>query len=243
MSYVADGILWLHSLGFFTVVLPFILIYTIVFGILRKTNIWGNPHANYDAMFAFCLAFFTIYRIDIAENLPLFIARVGFLFIIVVVLMIVAGVAGLHEVYMRPISFVVVGLYLVYLVIDTFVGTDVVNAFIAKIPISAILPVVLTIAVFAGILAFITGRSSEDAEEVPQKETKPVKKPETKKKPAIPRQQYPPELEAALDEFSTALKQQEPTLTDAQARNLALQSILAQQQAIQNNKNFGQPPQ
>jgi len=61
-----NAIVFLQDMGFFDVVLPFLLVFTIVFGILEKTKIFGtegkdnHPKKNINAMTAFVVAFFVL---------------------------------------------------------------------------------------------------------------------------------------------------------------------------------------
>jgi len=158
MSIVAEGILWLYEIGFFTSLLPFVLIYTIVYALMRKTGILGQP--NYDALFAFCLGFFTIFRIDIVENLPIFFARVAILFVILVAVMLLSGMVGIQESYANKFVFALLGLYLVYITIDTFMGTDAVMSLLEQIPLGIIFGVVIVLGIFIAIGSFIIGSGS-----------------------------------------------------------------------------------
>ena len=89
---------FLQDLGFFDVVLPFLLVFTIVFGILEKTKIFGTekvgervyPKKNINAMVAFVVAFFVVAAKEIVasiqESLPMvalsLIAIISFLMLV-----------------------------------------------------------------------------------------------------------------------------------------------------------------
>tara|TARA_Y100000310_G_C20598340_1_gene771681 strand:- start:322 stop:882 length:561 start_codon:yes stop_codon:yes gene_type:complete len=97
-TVLGGGIELLQEFGFFDVVLPFLLIFTIVFGILEKTRIFGTedyngtavPKKNLNAMIAFVIAFFFITAAEIVtsiqESLPLvaliLIAIISFLMLL-----------------------------------------------------------------------------------------------------------------------------------------------------------------
>ena len=97
-TVLGGGIELLQDFGFFDVVLPFLLIFTLVFGILEKTRIFGTekhgntevPKKNLNAMIAFVIAFFFITAKEIVtsiqESLPLvaliLVAIVSFLMLI-----------------------------------------------------------------------------------------------------------------------------------------------------------------
>ena len=65
---------FLKDFGFFDVVLPFLLVFTIVFAVLEKTLILGKeennkPKKNIDAMVAFSIALFVVAASNIVDVL------------------------------------------------------------------------------------------------------------------------------------------------------------------------------
>lgn len=71
---------FLEDFGFFNVVLPFLLVFTLVFALLEKTRILGadkdgNPKKNLDSMVAFVIALFVVISSQIVqvirESLPI----------------------------------------------------------------------------------------------------------------------------------------------------------------------------
>ncbi|MBT3984811.1 hypothetical protein HOD38_00795 [archaeon] len=85
---------FLEEFGFFDVILPFLLVFTVVFGILEKTRVFGTydgaPKKNINSMVAFVIAFFVVAAKEIVdamkESLPivalLLIAIVSFLMLV-----------------------------------------------------------------------------------------------------------------------------------------------------------------
>ncbi len=98
-TVLGNAIELLQDFGFFDVVLPFLLIFTIVFGMLEKTKIFGTekigdshyPKKNINAMFAFVVAFFVIAAKEIVaaiqESLPL----VSFILLAIVSFLMLVG--------------------------------------------------------------------------------------------------------------------------------------------------------
>ncbi len=75
-----NAITFLQDIGFYDVVLPFLLVFTVFFGVLEKTRIFGtegkdSPKKNLNAMVAFVVAFFVVAAKEIVssiqESLPL----------------------------------------------------------------------------------------------------------------------------------------------------------------------------
>jgi hypothetical protein len=96
-TVLGDSIELLQDFGFFEVVLPFLLVFTLVFGILEKTKIFGTEPGteglakkNLNAMMAFVIAFFFVAAKEIVasiqESLPIvaliLIAIVSFLMLV-----------------------------------------------------------------------------------------------------------------------------------------------------------------
>ena len=88
---------FLRDFGFFDVVLPFLLIFAIIFGILEKTKIFGTEgdkglaKKNINAMIAFVLALFFISSRKLVELTALSLPMVGVIAVVVVSVMMLAG--------------------------------------------------------------------------------------------------------------------------------------------------------
>ncbi|MFT4326589.1 MAG: hypothetical protein ACMXYK_03760 [Candidatus Woesearchaeota archaeon] len=65
-SYLSESMQFLRQLGLFDVVLPFLLIYVMMFALMERTKIFGTeadgktPKTNLNAMFSFAVSFFAI---------------------------------------------------------------------------------------------------------------------------------------------------------------------------------------
>jgi len=81
-SILTDALVFLESFGFFDVVLPFLLVFTLVFAILEKTKILGvnddtakTAKKNINAMVAFAIGLFVVLATQVVqvikESLPL----------------------------------------------------------------------------------------------------------------------------------------------------------------------------
>lgn len=75
MAYLVDIITYLEKIGFFDVMLPFILIFSIVFAILEQTKVLGTetigdkpyPKRNLNLIVAFSIALFSIASAQIVQ--------------------------------------------------------------------------------------------------------------------------------------------------------------------------------
>lgn len=90
----------LQSSGFINVVMPFLLVFTIVFAILEKTKLLGlegeNPKTNINAVLALVISFIFISNTDLGEVIRTYISNVGLLIIIALLALILFGLLGVN---------------------------------------------------------------------------------------------------------------------------------------------------
>lgn len=95
-----DGaVQFLKDFGFFNVVLPFLLIFAIVFGILEKTKIFGTekvknediPRRNLNSIVSFCIAFFVVAASNVVGIIQASIPAVALVLLIVIVFLLLFG--------------------------------------------------------------------------------------------------------------------------------------------------------
>jgi hypothetical protein len=90
---------FLRAFGFFNVVLPFLLIFTIVFGVLEKTRIFGSekfkgddvPRRNLNSVVAFCIAFFVVAASNVVVMLQVSLPIIALLLVAIVVFLLLFG--------------------------------------------------------------------------------------------------------------------------------------------------------
>lgn len=86
---------FLRDFGFFDVVLPFLLVFTIVFAILEKTMILGVqnglPKKNLDSMVAFAVALFVVAASNVVSVLQQSLPYVTLILIVIVSFMLLMG--------------------------------------------------------------------------------------------------------------------------------------------------------
>lgn len=97
---LGNAITFLKDFGFFDVVLPFLLVFTLVFAILEKTRLFGiekikgdeYPRRNINSMVAFSIAFFVIAASNIVETIQGFIPQISLVLVLLISTMLLAGV-------------------------------------------------------------------------------------------------------------------------------------------------------
>lgn len=94
-----NTIAFLQAFGFFTVVLPFLLIFTVVFGILEKTKLFGTekvkgedqPRKSLNSVVAFCIAFFVVAASNIVSVIQASLPHVALVLLVIIVFLLLFG--------------------------------------------------------------------------------------------------------------------------------------------------------
>ncbi len=95
---VKEAVQFLVDLGLLEVVLPFILVFTITFGILQRTRILGvedkQPKRQLNAMVAFVMGFFAVLATNLLKVISTLLSYFVLLMIIALMLALVFGLMG-----------------------------------------------------------------------------------------------------------------------------------------------------
>lgn len=104
MSVFRESLVFFDQIGLYDVVLPFLLVFTLVFGILEKSKILGTEKGgdgetytrkNLNAMIAFITGFFVVASAQLVELIHVLVARVALILVILIFLMML--IASFHE--------------------------------------------------------------------------------------------------------------------------------------------------
>ncbi len=173
---------FLEKFGFFDVILPFLLIFTIVFGILEKTRIFGveeiegkkYPRKNINAMVAFVIAFFVVAAKEIVRAIQVSLPQVALLLVVLVCFMMLAG-SFMAD---KEFSFEKRKGWVIFLTVTMFIAIVLIfiNAFgwlkpfidwLKTFPLTFVVPVVLIVVIIAAILFIVGGgpKKKEGGEE------------------------------------------------------------------------------
>ena len=98
-TVLGDAVELLQDFGFFDVILPFLLVFTVVFGVLEKTKIFGTDtiggntytKKNINAMVAFVLAFFVIAAKQIVDSIQVSLPMVSLVLIAIICFLMLVG--------------------------------------------------------------------------------------------------------------------------------------------------------
>ncbi len=103
VGYLEQGVLYLESLGLTDVLLPFVLIFTIVFAILQKTEILGEKKKNLNIIISLVLALGVIIphitgtyppNADIVEIVNKALPNVSLVLVAILMVLLLIGVFG-----------------------------------------------------------------------------------------------------------------------------------------------------
>jgi len=171
-----DVLIAMDHIGFTDVILPFILVFTVVFAVLQRSkvlgvNAKGAPKSNYNAMVAFVLAFFVLIMVRTLNVITWFTRYIALLLVAFVLLGIIFSFLGVREHHKNTLMFVALMLIIfVLLEVLAFTGAisdDVLNRLL--IP--------LMLVVFLVGSAYFMLKKEKPAGEAAQPAEKKTKKP------------------------------------------------------------------
>jgi hypothetical protein len=99
MSVFRDSLVFFDQIGLYDVVLPFLLVFTLVFGIMEKSKILGvengGSRKNLNAMVAFVTGFFVVASAQLVALINSFVAYTALVLVILVMMMLL--MASMHK--------------------------------------------------------------------------------------------------------------------------------------------------
>lgn len=183
-SPLAIAINFLEDFGFFDVVLPFLLVFTVVFAILEKTKIFGveeqKPKRNINSMVAFSVALFVVAASNIVGIIRAALPTITLVLIIIVCFLLLAGsfISGEEEFSFKNTKwkvFLTVVIFIAVIVIflnSVSIGTgetwlEVVGGYIIQNwATGPLVPSIILLAVIIGVIYYVmrptTGRSATE---------------------------------------------------------------------------------
>jgi len=90
-----DLFMQLQGSGFYEFLLPFLLVFAVIFGILQKSNLFGSGQKGINAVVAIVLGLLITSQFEVVRNLTTFLPRMSYFIIIaMMVLIFIALFAG-----------------------------------------------------------------------------------------------------------------------------------------------------
>lgn len=87
----------LESAGFYEIVLPFFLIFTIIFGILEKTNIFGKESHKFNIIIALVAGFLIVRNQTLVALMNSFLPNVSMFVLVIIAFLIILGIFGVQS--------------------------------------------------------------------------------------------------------------------------------------------------
>ncbi len=99
MSVFEGVLVFFHDVGVYNVILPFLLVFTLVYALLEKTRVFGvervgeNEYTkkNVNSLVAFCIAFFVVASAQLVAIISEIVANTVLLLILLVCFMLLVG--------------------------------------------------------------------------------------------------------------------------------------------------------
>lgn len=164
-----------ERIGLTDVILPFILVFTLVFAVLQKSKVLGidkkgNPKANYNAMVAFVIAFFVLVMTRTLDIITWFTRYFVLLLLAFVLLGVLFSLLGVSKRYKTVLMFVALVL-LSFVFLEVLVIAGVLDEYTAY---SLIMPLMTVVYVAVAIIYLVLQQKPEKRkEEKPKGEEAP----------------------------------------------------------------------
>ncbi|HLC99106.1 MAG TPA: hypothetical protein VJC00_03810 [Candidatus Nanoarchaeia archaeon] len=105
MGYFDNAIIWLDQIGVADVIVPFFLVFAIVFGVLQKTKILGDPREkkNLNVIIALLLGLAVVFphvtgkypsQYDVVEIMNMALPQVSLVIVAVIMVLLLIGLFG-----------------------------------------------------------------------------------------------------------------------------------------------------
>lgn len=93
----SDLIKTLEDMGFYQVMLPFMLVFTIIFAILQKIKLFGADTKNINVVIAVIMAFFVVRVTSIVGIINQFLPKVSMIVLVLLMFLLILGIFGSGE--------------------------------------------------------------------------------------------------------------------------------------------------
>ena len=93
----SDMVKQLEQMGFYEVILPFMLVFTVMFALLQKIKLFGADTKNINIVVAAVIAFFVVRVPSIIAVINQFLPKISIIVIILLMFLLILGVLGSGE--------------------------------------------------------------------------------------------------------------------------------------------------
>ena len=156
MNGIQGPVQTLVNAGLMEVLLPFVLIFSITWGVLERTQVLGEDKRKENAMTAVAIAFLSVFAVKTLNIVGLLVSYMSLVFITGMMIAIIFGIVGARTDKPNKMLSGVVGLifFITLLFVFTEAGLIDKNVFFSKI----LFPLILLVAAIGLIAYFIKKR-------------------------------------------------------------------------------------
>ncbi len=163
---LAETVDYLVNLGVYDVLLPFLLIFAIMFAILEKTEILGRDKSNINVIVSVVIGLLLIVQKGIVEIINLFLPRVSLIIVVLLMgLLVISMLAGNTFKGLKGTTLGVAMVLVVIALIFALTSQPGTASWLSQADKEALIRVGVPIAIFLIVIALVTAK--------PKKENKP----------------------------------------------------------------------
>jgi hypothetical protein len=148
------------SLGLYDIVLPFLLVYTLVFAVLQKSKLFGEDNKGINAIIALIVGLFVVRSETVVLFLTGFLPNISLFLVVILMFLLMVGLfSGEHSEWVGAAKGLAVIISLVFIVLAIFagqVGTFNVPRWILDFIDPQTRSTIIFVAVFAIVIAWVT---------------------------------------------------------------------------------------
>ena len=161
---LADSIDYLISLGVFDILLPFLLVFSIVFAILEKTKILGADKTNISAIVSIVVGLLVVVQKGIVQTINLFLPRVSLIIIVILMgLLVISMVMGKEFSGLKGgvLGFAIVIIIIAIILALTTPPTGYGNNWLTPTDIQILLSLGVPILILILVIGLVTGKPNQ----------------------------------------------------------------------------------
>ncbi len=162
-----DTIQVLKDVGVFEYVLPFLLIFSIIFAILEKTKILGSDKTNINIVVSSVIALLVLVQQGIVATINLFLPRVSLVIVVILMgLLIIAMISGKEFTGLKGGVFsIAVILIIIAVLLSVFLPEDSSGIYISPQDRNLLINIGIPLAVFLIAIALVVQKPKKEGEE------------------------------------------------------------------------------
>jgi lysylphosphatidylglycerol synthetase-like protein (DUF2156 family) len=169
----------LQNFGFFRVILPFLLVFSIIYAVLIKTEVLGKegPGKSASIVVALVAAFLVIVYTPVVNALATILPQAAFLIIIVVLVLMVLGLFGVKmekytgeaNYWMLGLGLIIAGLFVImigvavgpsvpalYMISQAFLGAIPITGEISADTVALLVGAIIILSIIIGVIYMVT---------------------------------------------------------------------------------------